>query len=236
MTDYVYWVRGPKHAELAELSIRSVKAVDPNGRCYVYTDDPDLEKVEGGIMCRWAPGEPAMVANLTAQLRHLTSSELDTRVLFLDADVLLKAEFPFNGQELYPTWRDHVAIQENVKVGGGIIDTMPYNYGVLGAVVSPATIEAFTWMRQRILNMAVQHQHWYGNQFALFELAGHPDRGELERVPIRWTPADREPRLWVRRLPCAIYNYTPEAPGEDVTGKVALHFKGGRKDLMEAYL
>lgn len=236
MTDYVYWVRGSKHAELAELSIRSVKAVDPEGRCYVYTDDPLLGEVEGAVMCRWPAGEPAMVANLTAQLRHLQASDPFTKVLFLDADVLLKAPFPFASAELYPTWRDHIAVQNSVKVGGHIIDTMPYNYGVLGAVSRPATIEAFTWMRQRVLTMAVPHQHWYGNQFALFELAGHPSRDATEAVPISWTPADRAPRLLVHRLPCEIYNYTPEAPGEDVTGKVALHFKGGRKDLMEAYL
>lgn len=235
MIDYVYWIRGAKHAELAELSIRSVKAVDRSARALVYTDDPEVT-VEGAVMCRLDNAdEPAMVANITAQLRHLSTSEYGRQVWFLDADVLLRKKLPLLDTDLFVTWRSTTK-RDGGKGAEAVAKIMPYNYGVIGAAMSHRTIEAFTWMRQRVLNLAEPHRHWYGNQFALYELCGSPRRGSYEVVTIPWSPDDDQSRVSIRREPCDVYNFVPEGPGEDVEDKFVLHFKGGRKDLMEAYL
>lgn len=235
MTDYVWWVRGREHAELCALSVASVRRVDPKAACYVYTDDADKPDIPGAILCAMPPGRPAMVANLDAQVKHLlTSKDYGAAVLFLDSDTLLCKPFPFDeSSELWPTWRTHVLKKEEKEIAG-LAKIMPYNYGVLGARVCSNTMEAFIWMKSRIQNMAPAHQNWYGNQFALYELCGHPSLGERSLVPIPWVPGESA-RLRVHRLPCEVWNYTPEKAGEPVEDKGILHFKGGRKDLMEAY-
>lgn len=232
MIDYVYWIRGAEHRAMCELSIASARKVDKRGAFYVYSDDPDLEPIKGVNWSRMKPGRPAMVANLDAQVTHLSTATYGNKILFLDADVLVKRIFPFGLASLYPTWRDHVAVKDGEKIGG-IAKLMPYNYGVLGALADRWTVEAFLWMRHRILHMSDQHQSWYGNQFALYELCGDPK--SERKVAIPWAMGDYEPKLEVERLPCETWNYVPEGPGEDVEGKGMLHFKGGRKDLMEHY-
>jgi hypothetical protein len=237
MIDYVYWIRGPKFAELAEVSIQSVHKLDRYARCYVYSDDEAIPQVKGAIVIRMNPGKPAMVANLEAQTRHILNADLGKKILFLDADVVLKKPFPFDTEaSLYPTWRDHIGFDKKGKKIEGVAKLMPYNYGVLGARATRSAREAFVWMSHRVESMAEGHQNWYGNQFALAELCGKPDGRERLEVPIPRSLWDIEPRLAIRRLPCETWNYTPETAGEDVSGKGALHFKGGRKDLMEAYL
>lgn len=233
MTDIVYWIRGNEHRDMAILSIHSARRVYKHCRVFIYTDDPDLAKVSGAHMHYLAPGRPAMVANLDAQVTHLMTGQPSDRVLFLDADTLVRKAFPFGTADLYPTWRDNVGIKGGKPVEG-IAKLMPYNYGVLGAIVSPATVEAFLWLRARILQMTPAHRDWYGNQFALADLCGGI-RG-AERVRIPWTIDDATgTELSIARLPCNTWNYTPEAANEDVSDKGILHFKGGRKDMMEAY-
>lgn len=239
--EIVYFIRGEKHRTMAELSIASVQKVYGRAKVYTYTDDQEFAPLVGTILCRQHGANqeprPMMVANLDAQFRHMITSRLGDLILFLDADVLMRKPFPFQqaGADLYPTWRDHIERDEEGNKVEGFVNLMPYNYGVLGACVTPASIEAFCWLRARILQMAKAHQKWYGNQFAIFDLCGHPKSSPMRRIC--WTTADRgETVLELERLPCEVWNYSPEKPGEDVTDKGILHFKGGRKDLMEAYL
>lgn len=214
MTVYAYWTRGEKFAELAHLSAESVKRVDPQARIEFVTDDGS---------------RPAMVANLDAQIRVLGWAERGERVLFLDADTILCRPFPWDLQaDLYVTWRDHVnGDREMAK-------HQPYNYGVLGCIARPQTIEAFIWLRARILRMSRKNQDWYGNQLALAELIGLPC-GDYKDVRVRWALNDPGTPLCVRCLPCETWNWSPEAEGEDITGKGVVHLKGGRKDLMAHY-
>ena len=237
--DVVYWIRGQEFADLARVSIESVRKVYGNrAQVFVYTDDPALRTVEGAtVLCRLAPGEPAMVANLTAQVRHLTTSQHGQRVLFLDADTIVRKPFPFDDDhDLIVTWRDHERVTNGEKIAG-VAAMMPYNYGVIGARVSPASIEAFMAMRASVLRMSVQYRNWYGNQLALADLVGAPPKqGERSVVvPIRWSPMDAGNPIMVKQLPCEEWNFTPESEGEDVSGKGILHMKGRRKALMAHY-
>lgn len=242
MADYVYWVTGQAHAECAELSIASVKSVDSLAYVTVYSDYETDSKFTGADnVVRWDIKRPAMVANLDAQLHYLMTVENGANVLFLDADVLLRQRFPFSLEkpDLYVTYRDHVGIDADGKPVQGIAAQMPYNYGVLGATAGIGSRLAFSWLRDRILGMNPDLQAWYGNQLALVDLIGHPEflSENAERTVRRnlFDSGARFDRIRVRTMPCEVYNYTPEGPGEDVSGKVALHFKGGRKDMMQAY-
>lgn len=240
MTTYVYWIRGAEFAELAKLSIASVKKVERfivDRRIVVYTDEEspawaaDLAPHGSGVeVCRLEPGRPAMVANIDAQIAALTDAKRGERVLFLDADTLLRIPFPWDeaGIDLYTTWRDHVNGDREMA------RYQPYNYGVVGAVANAATIEAFIWLRARVLQMSPDNQNWYGNQLALAALLGQP-RSEAWTARIRWTLSDEGSPLRVMPLPCDTWNFSPNAPDEDVSGKGILHMKGNRKDLMQHF-
>ena len=233
MSAYVYWLRGEQFVDLARLSIASVRKVDPAAKVYVWTDDPEATpRIKDVIWQTLAPGRPAMVANLDAQIAALNYLERGTQVLFLDADVLMRRKFPWSlVPDLYVTWRDQVNGDTDAA------KLQPYNYGVLGCHVRPNTIEAFYWLRARILAMNARNQAWYGNQLALAELIGKaPEKGQADKdVRIRWSLNDVGTLLTVRQLPCETFNYSPNSVDEDVSEKAILHMKGDRKDLMQHF-
>lgn len=219
----VYWVRGQEFLDLAKISIESIKKL---GKCkiFVYTDDPTL--TDPGLI-HLEPGRPKMVANLDAQIHALCTSPAGERVLFLDADTIVKKPFPFCDADLFLTWRDIV------NGDADFAKSQPFNYGVVGAIANAKTIEAFIWLRQRILKMQKTHQAWFGNQIAMFDLVGRP--AERKTATIRWTLNDTGTSLDVVCLPCETWNYSPEEAGEDISAKGIIHCKGSRKDLMKAY-
>lgn len=238
MTYYVYWIRGTAYADIAEMSIASVRKIDPEPSIHVWCDDPTTRKIEGVAWHDFAPGRPAMVANLDAQIAALNyliddPREADPKILFLDVDTLLRKPFPWApAADLYVTWRWEVAGDRDNAI------IQPYNYGVLGCENNSSVREAFIWLRSRVLGMNPQNRDWYGNQLALAELVGcSPQEGEAKKlVRIRWAIDDPgATALIVRQLPCSTWNYTPEEIGEDVTDKGILHLKGDRKDMMEHY-
>lgn len=225
MFDVVYWLRGNSHDELQELSAASVRKV--------YGNEITIQ------ILRDCGREPAMLANIRTQLEYLHWSKKNSTVIFLDADVLVTQPF-VTEQSAYPwevftTWRDKVNGERN-----DIATLMPYNYGVIGARAIPNVIEAWTWMYQRVCNMADKYQDWYGNQLALSELIGAPpkydERGH-RMVKVNWAYEGRYvPREFLAlMLPCDQYNYTPETIDEDISKRYVLHFKGGRKELMKEY-
>jgi hypothetical protein len=233
MTHYTYWLRGAEFVDLARMSIESVRRVDPEAKIHVWTDDAQhTPRPKDVAYHTLPPGRPAMVANLDAQVAALHYLERGDRVLFLDADTLLRRRFPWNlHTDLYVTWRGDVNGDREMAT------LQPYNYGVVGAHVNARTIEAFLWLRARILQMNVRNQGWYGNQLALAELVGAaPESGQADKeVRIRWSLTDSGTALKVSQLPCETFNYSPDQVGEDVTGKAILHLKGNRKDLMQHY-
>lgn len=236
-TTYAYWVRGREFAELAALSIASIKRLERfmvDRRFVVITDsfatfaecqglfDKDVAFIQHDLT-----GRPAMVANLDAQISCLMATPMGERVLFLDADTIMLQPFSWTDADLHVTWRSDVNGDKDMA------KQQPYNYGVLGVNVTPASIEAFIWMRARILRMNPERQRWYGNQLALADLLGQPGGNAEKRI--RWTLDDQGTPLTVSELPCDLWNYSPSTADEDVSGKGILHFKGGRKDLIEAY-
>lgn len=214
-----YFTVGAEHRALAERSAASVRAVYPD--CQIWMSGQD--KVTA----------PMMVANLDSQIDVLRRAPRDEAILFLDTDILLRRPLPFGNEDMMVTWRDHVSENEGEKVAG-VAKIMPYNYGVVGCWNRPVVLEAFLWMRARILQMAPMYQQWYGNQLALAQLACAPV-GEFARRRIKWSATDPGTEIGIRYLPCDTFNYTPEAEGEDVADKAVLHFKGNRKHLMAAY-
>lgn len=233
-TNYVYWIRGADFSELAGLSIASVRRVDPQAHVHIWTDDPkNTPKPHGSDSYHSLPGgRPAMVANLDAQIAALNYCPRGERVLFLDADTLLLKPFEWSlFPKMFVTWRAEVNGDREAAI------LQPYNYGVLGVWNGPEVLEAFYWMRARILQMNSRNQAWYGNQLALAELVGSPpqDGTADKEVRVKWSLNDEGSPLTIRQLPCALFNYSPNAEGEDVSARRILHMKGGRKDLMKHY-
>lgn len=241
--NYAWFVRGAHHAALAKTSIESVLQADRFARCYVVTDDPTITSLgmDRVTLLRIDTGMPIMLANIEAQIavRHNLQSE---DVCFLDTDTLLVKPFDVPPCDIAFTWRDSIGLDEEGEKVEGIAQRMPYNYGVV--VVGPTLggLEALIWLRERVRVMHASSQQWYGNQLAAAELAGpRPDHGaavDTRRIPWRFTQFGREIR--VAKLPCEQFNYTPQSLlpdglGEDLTFRHVLHFKGGKRPLMEGY-
>jgi hypothetical protein len=239
-TTYAYWCRGRAFAELAAKSIESIKRFDRfmvERRFLVITDDDTSLSEEYRQIFGTQPviyfdmtfekNRPAMVANLDAQIAVLNDTPKGERVLFLDADTLMLQPFPWTDADIHATWRPDV--NSDVQMAR----LQPWNYGVLGVNVTPATIEAFYWLRARILKMNPERQRWYGNQLALADLLGQPNGGKDRRI--RWTLEDDGTPLSVCELPCSVWNWSPNGPDEDIEGKGIIHCKGDRKDLIEHY-
>lgn len=239
MSSYFWFVRGAEHAAMCRQSIASVRNVDSWARCFVVTDEVNPEwKIDAGLY-RIAPGMPIMLANLEAQVVAMGVATPNEPVVFLDTDVLLVRPLPFNIADLVVTWRDHVGVVDGEEVEG-VASQMPYNYGVIVAENNSRVLEAFIWLRERVRKMHGQYKQWYGNQIALAELCGPkpatlPASPELRRIP--WSVSSMPGYgINVAKLPCEIFNYTPQAADEDISNKVALHFKGVRRNLMPDYV
>lgn len=241
MNHYVYWLRGEQFCDFAKLSMDSVRNVDGKACFHVWTDAPEETPpiVAGDVT--WnihEPGRPPMVANLDAQIAALNSLDRGSNVLFLDADILMRRRFPWGTPDLYVTWRERVTYLEDNEVKEAnpeMVALQPYNYGVMGARVSPKIIETFYWLRARILQMNIRNQMWFGNQLALADLCGGSAGPEDKRVHVNWSLSDTGTELLVRRLPCSVWNYSPNSIDEDVSERAVLHLKGERKDLMEHF-
>jgi len=236
MTTYCYFVRGQKHADLAKLSIASVRKVDKKAQVHIWTDEPAPQWKLDGAVFHIPSGMPIMLANLEAQVAALFTANPESPIVFIDSDTLLIGQLPHDG-DLTVTWRDHVGLDEDGDKVEGIAQQMPYNYGVMVANFSQRTAEAFIWMRERIRVMHQRHQMWYGNQLALAELAGPaPEHGcATEKRHIPWMLTQHGNPLTVHKIPCDLYNYTPQGPDDNLTGIRLLHFKGGSRGLMQGY-
>lgn len=235
-TVYCFYVRGEKHAAMCRTAIESIRAVDIFNRIIVVTDE-EGHHFPHATTLRIPPGLPIMLANVEAQVAALISqhSDRDTRLVFLDTDVLLLKPFTTEA-DLLVTWRDSIGEIEGEKVEG-VAGRMPYNYGVMVARADRPAIEAFIWLRERVRKMHAGHKQWYGNQLALAELCGpRPSEGtavDWRRIP--WMLTEHGMAMEIEKVPCDRYNYTPSRVGENLEGKHVLHFKGTARALMESY-
>ncbi len=241
-TRYVYFVRGEAHARLCETSIASVRKIDRNAVVHIYTDEPDgphFDGCLGALIKLLPPGLPMMLANLEAQVRALYDTRPGEHVVFLDTDVLLlqPPETNLFQFDLAVTWRDHALVDEQGNNVVAIAEIQPYNYGVIVATAGLPALEAMIWIRERVRRMSNHLKAWYGNQVALAALCGpRPERGSaIEERLIPWSPTQRGNKVRVLKVPCEVYNYTPQGEDEDVSMRGALHFKGGKRHLMGPY-
>jgi hypothetical protein len=231
---YSWYVRGAHHANLARTSIESVKKADRFSKCIVVTDD-DVH-IDGVVTLKIEAGLPIMLANLEAQVA-VRNYVKDEAVYFLDTDTLLLKPFEIPVCDIAFTWRDSIGLDDDGEKVEGIAARMPYNYGVMVVAPTLGGIESLIWLRERVRVMHDSSKKWYGNQLAAAELAGaRPESGTAvssKRIPWRMTQFGRE--VFIGKLPCSEYNWTPQALGESLEGKYVAHFKGGKRALMEPY-
>lgn len=236
---FSWFVRGAHHAAMCRTSVEAVKKADPLAHCIVVTDEQNPSwSVPNAVLQYIDPGMPIMLANLEAQVSALASAWVDNfdSLTLLDTDTILLKPIAPHGDIAF-TWRDSIGLDDDGEKVEGIAQRMPYNYGVIVANPGIKSFEAMLWIRERIRVMHPGHQKWYGNQLAVVELAGpRPTEGhttDTRKIPWRLTKLGKDIR--VGKLPCEVFNYTPQAPDEDVSGKYVLHFKGKKRDLMRVY-
>ena len=236
-----YFVRGELHAKMAATSIASLpKGVVP----IVMTDEPTSRILDflPDDMVFWfdSANAPIMLANLEAQCQVLSLVKTGDRVAFLDTDIIVQGDALWQvarDEHLFVTWREKL-VENPDEYAQMLASRMPYNYGVIVAMASYSAQQAFTYMRERVRVMSDRLQSWYGNQVALSALAGvKPGTDEIvvDDRRIAWTPTSMGCRISIAKGPCSTWNYTPQTPDEDITGKHVLHFKGVKRNLMGVY-
>jgi hypothetical protein len=238
---WCYFLRGPAHSMMAVTSAASIRKLLPEAIIEAYSDDAEaiaFLKARGIDTVTIPRGMPLMLANLEAQARAIYEESPGDVIAFIDADTIVRAIPKLDERaDIGVTWRDRESTLPDGKPYVGVAATMPYNYGVILARGSFAATESFIWMRERIRRMSHQMQDWYGNQLALAALCGQrPASGvmlDARRIPA--TATSQGNQIWIEKLPCTAYNYTPGAAGEDLKGRFILHFKGKSRALMREY-
>lgn len=230
----VWWIRGEGFAEWCDLSARSVRKLYPTAHLYAMTEEyhEDLEGSVNQIVNKDLAKYPKMVANVMAQTRFLLGDLFNTRTAFLDVDTLLINPLPIFDTDLAITWR---AAPEDAEQGlKTLYVRMPYNYGVILFNPTAGAKEAMIWLRQRLFELNNQLQDWYGNQWALRELAGPlPQKHGPEDIFYDSRVTEIGEEISFTKFPCHIYNYTPESEKEPgLKEKVVVHVKGDRKEMM----
>jgi hypothetical protein len=237
---YAYFVRGAKHAAMCRTSIKSVRKADPGAQFIVMTDEQDRSwNIPEASIHQFDGGMPIMLANLEAQCLALSMAQYGESVTFLDTDILMLEPLPtIEGANITITWRDHALVGDDGEKIEAVAASMPYNYGVIKAVNCFRTQEAFIWLRERVRKMRDEHQKWYGNQLALFELAGQrpSDGNQVDSRRIPWTLTNPGFAIRIAKIPGERWNWTPSKVGERLHGvRSVLHFKGRARGLMESY-
>jgi lipopolysaccharide biosynthesis glycosyltransferase len=137
------------------------------------------------------------------KMRHL--SDLTGDVLVLDTDVIVQADL--SGVFSIPF---KVALTERDgpiydSSGKDVTRAMPYNCGVMWYRDRGFFADCLEWCKDKPVG-------WYADQLAVAALA----------------------RKWrALRLHCDDFNYTPASKDEDVSHRLAVHYKGNRKEWME---
>jgi len=144
-------------------------------------------------------------AAMLFRLQHL--ARMDGEILLLDTDVIVQHDlskvFAFPF-DIALTRRDGPILDPQ---GNDLVKWMPYNGGVVFSRCRAFWRQCHAWLSAQ----DSQLQNWYGDQLALAKFANCYD---------------------LMTLHCDNFNYSPSTEDEDVSGHLAVHYKGNRKKWM----
>lgn len=208
------------HHTLA-FALTAIETKAPSARRIILSDETTQFSPELSAEILRRPFDPSllMYERLLSQLDYLRSRPTGRATIFLDTDVLVNRNpsevFSWNF-DIGLTWRkDHSA-----PFNGGLIFVGPGSRGL-----------AFLLQVQHCYSSLPNHfKAWWGDQFSLAVVAGY------DAFRSRTTNGVEVAGARIAYLSCEEFNFTPEGPEEDVSGKFFLHFKGPRKYLIPHYL
>ena len=224
---------------MCRVSAASVKKVDPTATKIVITEersrDWEIPEVEEIISM---PGTPWTHLTKISHLTRFVLTHPDWEILSIDSDTLVLKPFPFPETDLWLTWRRFIKNMKDLSTKGDV-GTHTYNGGVWGLRCSRNGHEIMIWMRERLRRMSESNREWWGDQSALYELAGPPplEGGGSEVHKVRF-PIDGVidgDHISIAKIPCEEWNYSPTKKDEDVISKGILHFKGGSREFFPEY-
>lgn len=246
--EYLYFAKGEEHLAMARQSIASVRKVVPRADIFLVADDPKPENFgELAVQFVDMPKDmPLQLAKAEAQVRHILTGHYGRLTVFMDSDTLvlkdIEASVPqLSSADIFVTWRSaiHVPGDPTPVTENGVVALMPYNAGVWGLRCGREAKEAAIWLRERIRlrQFSGEINAWYADQIALAELCGIPPKEGVgvSRSPIPWLYHSHGVCINIAQLPCETWNYSPIEPGEDLSARGVLHFKGAHRKLMEGY-
>jgi lipopolysaccharide biosynthesis glycosyltransferase len=187
-------------SKIAQIMVASVRQAMPGAKIVQMTDytTKPVQGVHEVIRKRW-DGKRLM----TYRLLHLEEFP-PANAVFLDADTVVRKDLTsvFDGEfDVALTRRDAT----DLTLGEAVLEAMPFNTGVM---FSKASGRQF-WLAAHaaVRAMPDEHQVWWGDQLAVKKVA-------------------EETSLKVAEYPCALYNYTPTSPDEDLSERYVVHYKG----------
>ncbi|TAM45247.1 MAG: hypothetical protein EPN55_08960 [Gammaproteobacteria bacterium] len=196
-----------KISKVAQIMVASVRKAMPAARIVQMTDS-DTKPVTGvhDVIRKRYDGKYPM----PYRLLHLKDFP-DAEAVFLDTDVVVQKDLApvfENDFDIGLTIRDKPVLDPE---GIDITATMPYNTGVMFSRASgrPFWEAAYHYC----LTFSDFEKEWWGDQLSIKAVA--------DATPLK-----------LKTFPCDLYNYTPDRPDEDLSGKFVVHYKGLRKEWM----
>jgi len=147
---------------------------------------------------------------MTYRLAHFAAMA-PCNAVFLDTDVIVQRDLTplFEWEfDVALTVRDRKVIDPE---GADIAADMPYNTGVM--LSKPSGWEFWREALRVCAQLPEDQRRWWGDQHAV--------KAAADVLP-----------LCILDLPCALYNHSPDAEGDDVAGRFVVHYKGFRKPWM----
>jgi lipopolysaccharide biosynthesis glycosyltransferase len=220
------------HAEtdyrrLLDILFSSVGLHHPDATRAVLTDErTPLDSLSPAIAVRRSAVDPdrVMYSRLLAQIEYLQRHADGESVAFLDADMIVNANFDAllaDDFDIALTYRS----DPDMPLNGGVI--------LVRAGRQAAAIRFLEQVRAIYAERFFAAAHWWGDQHALIAAVG--SERFARRIGDRLTVGG----VKLRFLPCDQYNFSPEndpaAVARPLPDKAILHFKGERKRLMPGY-
>ena len=194
---------GEEQMPLAERMVASVRRVMRTVPIIQMRDEKTPE-VPGIYASKVIPWNGAHL--MTYRLQHLAEMRRED-MMIVDTDVIVQQDM----RRVFGSPFDVALTKREGPIldpqGIDIAKLMPYNTGVMFSKCPAFWRDCYEWCS----NAPEPIQKWWGDQLAVKTIA---------------------PSYRVRELPCDIYNYSPNHPDEDISGRAVLHYKGNRKDWM----